>query len=299
MKVRARLRRAMPLSAGPRPFGSRWQVAEECRRAGGWPWCLLLIFSGVIAFTGACCEGQKQGSAHGNVLTVEQALASEPDEPINVGGTIVATGSGPDLRVVLASVLLESYPPQAGGTVLPVTGLDLASLVGLSSTVGSPDLSPVTWSDYRLTLRGFMEGGVLQVQGIPQVEEVSARNLRVRFSPVNEPLTAGGMAVWWAFDIQNVGAEVVNLTFASGQRAEVVLSHEGVERYRWSEGKAFTQALETVTIAPGEILPIVLNDEPTVEAGRYDLRATIMGVAGPQGAEPVPLPQLTLTVTVQ
>ncbi len=45
------------------------------------------------------------------------------------------------------------------------------------------------------------------------------------------------------------------------------------------------------------ILPIVLNDELTAEAGRYDLRAT--RVSPGRRAELVPLPQLTFTVTVQ
>ncbi len=96
---RARLRQPIPRSAGPRSLGSRLRAAEECGRAGAWPWCLVLIFSGLIVFTGACGEGRQQGSAHGNVLTAEQVPASKPDEPVNFGGTIVATGSGPDSRM--------------------------------------------------------------------------------------------------------------------------------------------------------------------------------------------------------
>ena len=66
--------------------------------------------------------------------------------------------------------------------------------------------------------------------------------------------------MWWAFDLENTGMEPLDLSFSSGQRADVVLSREGVEEYRWSADKAFTEAIETVTIAPGEILPIVMND---------------------------------------
>lgn len=278
--------------------GSRVTPAYRARCYAIWSSCLLLVLGGIVVFGAACGGGGQRDSAYGTVLTVEQVLAAKPGEPISVTGAIVATGSGADMQMVLASVLLESYPPQAGGAMLPVAGLDSASLVGLSSTVGRPDLSPVTWSDYWLTMHGVIRNGTLEVQGVPQVAEASSGDLRVRFSPVSEPLTADGTAVWWAFDIQNMGAGAADLTFSSGQRADVVLSQDGVEKYRWSADKVFTQALETVTVASGEILPIVLNDELMVEAGRYDLRATIVAAVGPDGAEPSLLPELNLTVTV-
>jgi hypothetical protein len=75
------------------------------------------------------------------VLTIEQARAAEPGHLIRVTGAVVATGT----EVSLASVLLESYPPQAGGATVPVEGLDLDSLVGLSSTADQPDLAQVIW----------------------------------------------------------------------------------------------------------------------------------------------------------
>ncbi len=230
------------------------------------------------------------------MLTIEQALASEPGETIKVSGAIVATGNGADREIVLASALMESYPPQAGGAILPVTGLDLESLVGLSSTEGQPDLAPVTWSDYQVVLGGVIKDGVLEVQSTPQVVEATSGDVQVRFSPVTEPLTAG-TTVWWAFDVQNTGSEPVILTFSSGQRADIVLSQDGEEKYRWSAGKAFTEAIETFTGAPGQIFPIVLNDEFGVTSGDYDLVATVTATVGPEGTAQ-PLPELTMTVTV-
>lgn len=250
----------------------------------------------VISLSLAGCGSDEPSNGAGAVLTIEQALASEPGETIKVSGAIVATGSGADREIVLASALLESYPPQAGGAILPVTGLDLESLVGLSSTEDQPDLAPVTWSDYQVVLGGVMKDGVLEVQSTPQVVEATSGDVQVRFSPVTEPLTAG-TTVWWAFDVQNNGSEPVVLTFSSGQRADIVLSQDGEEKYRWSADKAFTEAIETFTGAPGQIFPIVLNDEFGVAPGNYDLVATVTATVGPEGTAQ-PLPELTMTVTV-
>jgi len=51
----------------------------------------------------------------------------------------------------------------------------------------------------------------------------------------------------------------------------VVLAQGGVEKYRWSAGKAFTQAVEDVTIQPGKKWSTAVNDTIAVPAGEYDL----------------------------
>jgi hypothetical protein len=257
----------------------------------------LILAVAILPVAAAGCGEDEPSAGDGAVLTIEQALATEPGEPIKVTGTIVATGSGADAKIVLASALLESYPPQAGGATLPVTGLDLTSLVGLSSTAGQPDMAPVSWSEYPVVLEGVMNNGVLEVQGTPRMAEATSGDVRVRFSPVSEPLPAGAGTVWWAFDLQNMGSAPVALTFSSGQRADVVLSQDGVEKYRWSRGKAFTEAIETFTGEPGQVFPIVLNDQFAVEPGQYDLVATVTATVGPEGAAQ-PLPELTMQVTV-
>jgi hypothetical protein len=254
--------------------------------------CLAVLLHSVAVLG---CGGEGGGGA-GQVLTVEQALASEPGETIRVIGAIVATGSGPDREIVLASVLMESYPPQAGGAVLDVTGLDLGALVGLNSTEGRPDLAPVTWSDYWIVLEGVVSHGVLQVQETPAVVEATLEDLHLRFSPVSDPMT-GGTTVWWVFDLGNNATQPLDLTFSSGQRAEVVLSRDGEEEYRWSHGKAFTEAIETARIAAGEVLPIVMNDTLEVSPGEYDLMATVTVTLGSEGMGQQ-LPALTMSVTV-
>jgi len=257
---------------------------------------LILAFA-ILPVAAAGCGEDEPNAGDGAVLTIEQALAAEPGEPLKVTGAIVATGTGADAKIVLASVLLESYPPQAGGATLPVSALDLASLVGLSSTAGQSDMAPVTWSDYPVVLEGVMKDGVLEVEGTPRVAEATSGDIRVRFSPVSEPLLADAGIVWWAFDLQNVGSAPVDLTFSSGQRADVILSQDGVEKYRWSQGKAFTEAIETFTGEPGQVFPIVLNDEFALAPGQYDLVATVTATVGPEGAA-LPLPEVTMQVTV-
>ena len=227
------------------------------------------------------------------VLTIEQALAAEPGHLIKVTGAVVATGT----EVSLASVLLESYPPQAGGAILPVKGVALSSLVGLSSTADRPDLAQVTWSDYWVVLEGVLNDGVLEVQTTPRVVETVSAQAKVRFSPAPQPPAAGD-PVWWAFDVTNLSQRPLDLTFSSGQRGEVALSQDGVERYRWSAGKAFTQAIETVTLQPGKALSVVLNDTLQVEPGDYELTARVTTAVGPEGATTA-LPALTTPVRVK
>jgi Intracellular proteinase inhibitor len=256
-----------------------------------------LVVAVVIAATGCGTSSGAGGSpttAPGVnvVLTVEQALAAEEGQMINVKGALFATGE----RTVLASAMAESYPPQPGGAQLPVEGLDLASLVGLSSTADQPGMAAVTWTDYWVVLKGVVKDGVLQVQGTPRVVEVSDGDLKIRFSPVSEPISSGDQ-IWWAFDVTNTGQTAVDLTFSSGQKGEVILNQGAAEKYRWSEGKAFTEAIETVTLAPGKSLSVVLNDTLSVPPGDYNLFASVTASAGGTGsANPLQGVQTTLQV---
>jgi hypothetical protein len=102
--------------------------------------------------------------------------------------------------------------------------------------------------------------------------------------------------VWWAFDVTNTGQAPVDLTFTSGQRGDVVLSEGGVEKYRWSDGKAFTEASER-TLQPGKSLPVVLNDTLAAPPGDYDLAAMVTASIGESGVGTA-LPGLETTLTI-
>jgi hypothetical protein len=112
-------------------------------------------------------------------------------------------------------------------------------------------------------------------------------SLSFGFEP--DPLRAGE-AVRWSLSVTNVSDGVVTLTFASGEEGDVVLSQDGQERYQWSAGRSFTQAVRTVELAPGATHHVALDDTLAVEPGAYDLLATVV-------SEPSPAPAAR-TVTV-
>lgn len=90
----------------------------------------------------------------GGGLSIEQALASTLDGPLQVKGFLLASGDG-DTR--LCSSLLESAPPQCGQPSLKVSGIDLSTLDGLSTA------QDTTWSDAPVSLLGKVENGVITV----------------------------------------------------------------------------------------------------------------------------------------
>lgn len=252
---------------------------------------LIFVFAFMNGPSGGS-SGTQAGSGSGVVLTVDQALVAEEGQDLNVQGAVLATGA----QTVLASTLAESYPPQAAGATLPLQGLDLASLVGLSTTAGQLGVAEVTWSDYWLTLHGVIKAGVLQVKGTPRVVEGTSGTVALRFSPVSEPVESGDQ-VWWAMDVTNTGTAPADVKFSSGQRGDVILSQGGATTYQWSDGKTFTQAEETVTLQAGKSLSIVLNDLLNVPAGEYDVVARVTAMVGQPGAE-APLPDIATTLTV-
>jgi hypothetical protein len=76
------------------------------------------------------------------------------------------------------------------------------------------------------------------------------------------------------FIIQNTGTDPVELDFRTGMVADVAVSEEGVEVWRWSDGRMFTQALETETLAPGASLAReMVWEEPS--PGTYTAEATL------------------------
>ncbi|MFB6229306.1 MAG: BsuPI-related putative proteinase inhibitor [Halobacteriales archaeon] len=74
-------------------------------------------------------------------------------------------------------------------------------------------------------------------------------------------------AVTFALTVTNATTQHVELTFYDGQTADVIVHEDGVEDdhgagasdgelrdivWRWSDGRMFTQAIRTSTLAPGE-----------------------------------------------
>lgn len=95
------------------------------------------------------------------------------------------------------------------------------------------------------------------------------------------PGTAGGgpQFALARMTLRNTHAEPVEITFASGQTYELLLKNiRGEIVWRWSEGKAFTQALRNERFGPGEknwAETIPLNGVP---AGKYMVEAFLVTV---------------------
>lgn len=109
--------------------------------------------------------------------------------------------------------------------------------------------------------------------------------LAVRHS---EPLRARA-PVTWTLEVRNIGAAPVTVTFSSGQKGDVALYQGGQERYRWSNGKVFTEAFSETAVAPGQALPFELKEPAlNVAPGQYELVGGLSsGPAPPEVRQPV------------
>ena len=59
-------------------------------------------------------------------------------------------------------------------------------------------------------------------------------------------------AVTFELHVTNTGAEPVTLRFMSGCRADFAVSTDDTERWRFSDGRMFTQSITDERIDPGE-----------------------------------------------
>jgi hypothetical protein len=97
-------------------------------------------------------------------------------------------------------------------------------------------------------------------------------DVQVTFTP--DPLRAG--RVTFSVTITNGTTKALDLTFPTGQRADVTLSMGSDTVYRWSSGLAFTQEVGHIRIEAGGNETFRLG-APTFDVGpgRYTLRATV------------------------
>ena len=94
-------------------------------------------------------------------------------------------------------------------------------------------------------------------------------------------LEAGGVPTF-RLTVRNGTPDDVVLTFGSGQSGDIVLSQDGEERWRWSDGLAFTQAIREEPLAAGAEGTYELAGSPlAVPPGTYDLEATLTSDPAP------------------
>ena len=91
-------------------------------------------------------------------MRVEEAVARGARGDVRLSGFLVGRVEG-ELR--LCAEMLQSYPPQCGGSSVVVRGLRRGDLAKLRADQGG------LWSDGEVELSGSLEGGVLTVSAGP------------------------------------------------------------------------------------------------------------------------------------
>jgi hypothetical protein len=229
----------------------------------------LIVFVGFMSLIlGACASDDGEVAAPSEARNVRpgDVATLEDGTEVRMTGTLFVT---PD-SIRLCESILESYPPQCGEPAVELTGVTAEDVIGLSTPI-EPDLADVAWSDVPVSVYGTVREGTVAVSRVDQMSfSNSSEGVLVRLSFHPDPLSAGG-PVTWVMDVTNERDEPLELTFSTGQSADVALASDGAPVYRWSDEMLFTQALRTVTLAPGERFGAVLPAELTVEPGDYDI----------------------------
>lgn len=221
----------------------------------------------------ACGSARDQAGARGAPLLT-------PEEAQNRGGQASVQGffwARPgDSQFRLCAASLESFPPQCGEPAIDLDKVDVTQLAGVQFSQN------IFWAD-GVRVSGNIDGGRMQVESIELNSHDSASGLSFR---VQVPLEAEAVKIDWVAELTNSGEDPVEVTFASGQSADVVLTdpNSGRELYRWSRDMAFTQAERRVTLSPGQTERIVMSGPLEISDGLYDLRGIFFGSPGPQSA---------------
>ena len=93
----------------------------------------------------------------GAPISVEDALASDGSAPVLVSGYLFVLEDG---TVLLADMILESYPPQPGGATIVVDGFAVEGMA-LEQAEADSGFAQVKWTETPYEILGTVQGGVL------------------------------------------------------------------------------------------------------------------------------------------
>lgn len=93
----------------------------------------------------------------GAPISVEDALASDGSAPVLVAGYLFVLEDG---TVMLADMILESYPPQPGGATIVVDGFSVEGMA-LEQPDADSGLAQVKWTETPYEILGTVQGGLL------------------------------------------------------------------------------------------------------------------------------------------
>ncbi|MCY9371697.1 BsuPI-related putative proteinase inhibitor [Bacillus haynesii] len=92
-----------------------------------------------------------------------------------------------------------------------------------------------------------------------------------------EPVQKQG-EIEFRMSVVNHTDDTAEFEFSSGQKFELIVSDkEGNERYRYSKGKMFTQAFQTMTLNPKESYDFTDVWKEVPEPGTYEVNVTFLG----------------------
>ena len=106
---------------------------------------------------------------------------------------------------------------------------------------------------------------------------------KVAGSPITTSLAIDvGDEISFALEVTNTSSRRVELTFPDGRTHDVVvLDSAGRERWRWSEGRLFTQALQNRLLDGAEKATFEESWQPVLEPGTYVAVATLRSSSHP------------------
>ncbi|KAA6453341.1 BsuPI-related putative proteinase inhibitor [Bacillus swezeyi] len=103
--------------------------------------------------------------------------------------------------------------------------------------------------------------------------EVENGSVALTVEPVQKP-----GEIEFKMSVVNNTDEAVDFEFSSGQKFELVVTdQEGNERYRYSKGKMFTQAFQTMTLNPKETYDLTDVWKEVPEPGEYEVNVMFKG----------------------
>lgn len=250
--------------------GRRRRLSHEAFRVDGHVKAPLLVpafFVVAIAVLAACGGGATNGPVNANPNLVTPAQATGLTGGTSVQGFLWA--DSPD-AIRLCEASLESFPPQCGEPSIPVTGIDITRVAGTDF------FENIFWAE-GVRVIGTMAGGQLTAEEVSLASSDNGMTARILV-----PLTVTDPNPGWTILLSNPGDDPIDISFSSGQDAEVLIRDDSGETvYAWSSQFSFTQAERMETLQPGETRRILLEGvSHNLEPGRYELEATVVSTPG-------------------
>lgn len=116
----------------------------------------------------------------------------------------------------------------------------------------------------------------------PPAAQQAVGRLRVELT-LNKSTYLAGEPVEARLVVRVEGDGAARLQFRSGQRFDLIIRRQGILVWRWSHDKAFTQAVEEVTLRPGETLTFRAAWDQLdlqgrrIDPGEYEAQAIFLG----------------------